>query len=308
MIKAAEYGMIKQNNALNQAARVTSKRNTSKTRFNSQMIKCEDITAITTAARLGVAEAQMLDYINYKFNEQPNHDSAVGVTISLKEYMDDLGKKDAKTARNALKDTLDNLVGTTYSYDSKANGKSKYNQGFGKHALLEGYDYKSGKAEITFTGFYTDLLKENTMPMPYHRLALKLNPQRDATAFLMLRALEVNKRTNPDSPRGNRMKVETLLAKLTTLSTYSEVMSSSSKHTTARIIKPFIKALDRLTSKEDGALDDYQLVNNTGGVLDANKADFETFKNATLSVVWRNYPEENLKKWAKKRRKHQSKK
>ena len=146
------------------------------------------------------------------------------------------------------------------------------------------------------------------MPMPYHRLALKLNPQRDATAFLMLRALEVNKRTNPDSPRGNRMKVETLLAKLTTLSTYSEVMSSSSKHTTARIIKPFIKALDRLTSKEDGALDDYQLVNNTGGVLDANKADFETFKNATLSVVWRNYPEENLKKWAKKRRKHQSKK
>lgn len=307
MIKGAEYGMIKQNNALNQISRVNSKRNSSKTRFNKQMVKCEDITAITTAVRLGVAENQMLDYINLKFNEQPNHDSTNRVNFSLKEYMDDLGKKDAKTARKALKDTLDNLVGTTYSYIS-GDDKHPYNKAFGNHALIAGYDYNRGKAVVELSSYYAAALKDSkiTMPMPYHRLALKLNPQRDATTFLMLRALEVNKRTNPTGPRGNRMKIETLLAKLTSLPTYKEVKAGNGN--LERIIKPVIKALDRLTSKEDGVLDSYQLLDSTGGTLDANKSNFETFKNATLSVVWRNYPEENLKKWAEKRRKHQTQK
>lgn len=302
------YGIVSQNNALNQASRLNSKRNSKPAPFNQQEIKSEAITAMTSASKLGVAEAQMLDYVILKYNEQPNHDGLQSVSFTLKEYKADFGKSDSKSARKRLKDTLDNLVGTSYSYSGgdPKNPKKSYNPSFGKHNLIEGYDYNHGKAVVNLTNFFHQLLITSTMPMPYHRLAFKLNPYKEGVAFSMLRELEVNKRTNNGSGRADRMKIKTLLGRINSLPTYEEVMDTN-RHVYDRIIDPFFNALERLSNEDDGAIVNYSLIAKDGKPLDYTDLEYKDFIESTLVVEWKDYPDEQVKRWSDKKLKMKQK-
>ena len=246
----------------------------------------------------------MLDYINLKFNQVPNHENILEFMFTLKEYMTDAGKKDPKSARNAIKQRLDTIASTTYSYHG-GDDKNPYNQNFGAHPLL-GYDYKrGGKVYVTLTSFFHDLLVNHAMPMPYPKLLFMLDPVRDAVAIYILKAIIVNKRINKASPRGNRMKVKTLLNRIESLPTYDEVMASD-RRVTDRIIDPVFKAVERLANSKDGVINRYSFIDKDGKMLNYDNLDYATFIDADLVIEeWNHYPEMDLERWNKTQKKIQ---
>ena len=298
------YGTISQSNALNNIFRINDKRNTKELPFNKKQIQTDAVTAITQATHLGPAEAQMLDYINLKFNQVPNHENTAEFMFTLKEYMTDAGKKDPKSARNAIKHRLDAIASTAYSYNG-GDDKSPYNQNFGAHPLL-GYDYKrGGKVYVTLTSFFHDLLVNHAMPMPYPKLLFMLDPVRDAVAIYILKAIFVNKRINKASPRGNRIKVKTLLNRIESLPSYDEVMASD-RRVTDRIIDPVFKAVERLANSKDGVINRYSFIGKDGKMLNYDNLDYATFIDADLVIEeWNHYPEKDLERWNKTQKKIQ---
>lgn len=298
------YGTISQNNALNNIFRINDKRNIKELPFNKKQIQTDAVTAITQATHLGPAEAQMLDYINLKFNQVPNHENTAEFMFTLKEYMTDAGKKDPKSARNAIKHRLDAIASTAYSYNG-GDDKSPYNQNFGAHPLL-GYDYKrGGKVYVTLTSFFHDLLVNHAMPMPYPKLLFMLDPVRDAVAIYILKAIFVNKRINKASPRGNRIKVKTLLNRIESLPSYDEVMASD-RRVTDRIIDPVFKAVERLANSKDGVINRYSFIVKDGKMLNYDNLDYATFIDADLVIEeWNHYPEKDLERWNKTQKKIQ---
>lgn len=298
------YGTISQNNALNNIFRINDKRNIKELPFNKKQIQTDAVTAITQATHLGPAEAQMLDYINLKFNQVPNHENTAEFMFTLKEYMTDAGKKDPKSARNAIKHRLDAIASTAYSYNG-GDDKSPYNQNFGAQPLL-GYDYKrGGKVYVTLTSFFHDLLVNHAMPMPYPKLLFMLDPVRDAVAIYILKAIFVNKRINKASPRGNRIKVKTLLNRIESLPSYDEVMASD-RRVTDRIIDPVFKAVERLANSKDGVINRYSFIGKDGKMLNYDNLDYATFIDADLVIEeWNHYPEKDLERWNKTQKKIQ---
>lgn len=291
------YGIISQNNALNNIFRVNDKRNTKELPFNKKQIQTDAVTAITKKTHLGLAEAQMLDYINYRFNQLSDHEHIKNFSFTLKEYMKDAERKDPKTTRKAIKQRLDIIASTTYSYNG-GDAKNPYNQNFGAHPLL-GYDYKQGKIYIELTDFFHDLLVYHSMPMAYYKLMFKLNPRKDATTMYILRTLIENKRINKTSPRANRMKVKTLLKKNKSLPTYDEVMASD-RRVSDRIIDPVFNVLERLANPKDGVIIRYSFIGRDGKPLDYDSLDYATFIDADLVIEeWNHYPEKDLEKWDK---------
>lgn len=295
------YGTISQNNALNNIFRVNDRHNTKELPFNKKKIQTDAVTAITKATHLGLAEAQMLDYINYKFNQLADHEHINKFIFTLKEYMKDTGRKDPKSARTAIKQRLDTIASTTYSY-SGGDKKNPYNQSFGSHPLL-GYDYlRGGKVRIELTDFFHDLLVYSSMPMAYCKLAFKLDPRKDATALYILRALLENKRINKISPRSNRMRVKTLLEKIPSLPSYDEVMGSNG-NVYDRIISPVFEGVERLSKPDEGAFIRYSFMDKDAKPLDYDSIDYDSFINADLIIEeWNQYPEEDLEKWDKKQK------
>lgn len=300
------YGTISQNNALNNIFRVNDKHSTKELPFNKKQIQTDAVTAITKATHLGLAEAQILDYINYKFNQLSDHEHIKQFSFTLKEYMKDTEKKDPKTTRNAIKQRLDTIASTTYSY-SGGDENSPYNQSFGAHPLL-GYDYRRGKVYIELTDFFHDLLIYHSMPMAYFKLMFKLDPRKDSTALYILRAILENKRINKASPRSNRMRVKTLLEKIPSLPSYDEVMKSNG-NVYDRIIAPVFEGVERLAKPDEGAITRYSFMSKDGKPLNYDSIDYDSFVNADLIIEeWNQYPEEDLEKWNKKQKKIRTKK
>lgn len=303
------YGSIMQNNATNTIFRINDKRNTKELPFNKKQIQTDAVIAITKATHLGLAEAQMLDYVNYKFNQAPDHEHNKRFSFTLREYMKDTGRRDPKTTRSAIKQRLDIIASTTYSYDG-GDKKNPYNQSFGAHPLL-GYDYRQGKIYIELTDFFHDLLVYHSMPMAYYKLMFKLDPRKDATAMYILRTLIENKRINKTSPRANRIKVKTLLAKIPSLPSYDEVMKTN-RHIYDRIIAPVLKGVERLAQPDERAIIRYSFIGSDTKPLDYDSLDYDSFINADLIIEeWNQYPEADLEKWDKKQkqiRKKQEKK
>ena len=294
------FGMVSQNNATNNIFRLNSKRGSKDLPFNKKEIRSDTVTAITQATHLGLAEAVMLDYVNFKFNQVPNHENTAEFMFTLNQYMKDTGRKDPKSARNAIKHRLDAIASTAYSYHG-GDDKNPYNQNFGAHPLL-GYDYRRGKVYIDLTNFFHDLLVYHSMPMAYFKLMFKLDPKKDSTALYILRAILENKRINKASPRSNRIRVKTLLEKIPSLPSYDEVMGSN-RHVYDRIIAPVLEGVERLAQPDEGAFTRYSFMGKDAKPLDYDSIDYDSFVNADLIIEeWNQYPEEDLEKWDKKQK------
>lgn len=309
-------GNTLQNPAINGMFRLNSKRNTKKNYNRELVVKFDAVTAVTTKTRLGLPEQVMLDYIIDKYAQTPDHDNNKVVTFTLKDYMKDTKRTDAKSARNSLRKCLDTLLHTVYSY-SGGNSKSPYNQNFGGHHILD-YDYKRGQVTIDFSDFFFDLLVHGTMPMPHYKIIYQLDPTIDATTIYVLRALEINKRVNKpknnnkkESPaRGDRIKVKTLLHDVPSLASYDELKKGSDRHIYKRLVAPILNAVEQLAdpTNDNRAIDEYIFIDANNNELDYENLDYDTFANSTLIIKkWHNYPEKLLEKWSKKQEKIRAK-
>lgn len=308
-------GNTLQNPAINGMFKLNSKRNTKKNYNRELVVKFDAVTAVTTKTRLGLPEQVMLDYIIDKYAQTPDHDNNKVVKFTLKDYMKDTKRADAKSARNSLRKCLDTLLHTVYSY-SGGTSKNPYNQNFGGHHILD-YDYKRGQVTIDFSDFFFDLLVHGTMPMPHYKIIYQLDPINDATTIYVLRALEVNKRINKpkkkgknkkkESPaRGDRIKVKTLLHDVPSLATHDELKKSNDRHTYKRLVVPILNAVEQLADpkNDNRAIDEYCFIDANNNELDYENLDYDTFAKSTLIIKkWHNYPEELLEKWSEKQKK-----
>ena len=299
-----DYSLILQNNATNEASQLNSKRNSKKRPFNQKETVYKDIRAIFKGVSLGVKETQLLDYIVVKHTQQGNHDNNTKVTFKLKEYMKDRGLKDAKSARNSLKKGLSLLVSIQISY-SGGSKNNPYNQSFGTHNIFTGYDYNRGVASISFTPEVNSIVTKQAMPMPYHKLLFRLDPKKDAASWYILRRLLVNKRMNYGQKRADVMKIATLLEGCPNIPSYKKVINSNDKHVGARIIKPFLDAVEKIHDAID-----YTYIDAEGKPFKYEEGlSYKEFSEGSLIVTeWINYPDEFMKQLADTRKKERKKK
>lgn len=298
-LRNKDYTIIPQNKATNQTSRLNSKRDTRKLPLNKTQIFFQDVTALFSGKALGVPETQLLDYVIVKHASISNHDNNATVTFTLKEYMQDRGLKDAKSARNSLRKGLDKLVSLQLSY-SGGNKSNPYNQSFGKHNLFAGYDYTRGAASVTFTPDTNKMITQQAMPMPYHNLMFRLDPKKDATAWYIFRKLLENKRMNFNQGRADKMKIATLLKNCPNLPTYEEVMDGN-RNVDDRIIQPFFKAVERLSEAFSYTFltADDKPFNYDEGI------EYRTFAKGELVITsWKDYPDIWLQQISNTRNKH----
>lgn len=297
------YAIILQNNATNQASRLNSKRNTRKLPLSKTQISFHDVTALFSGKTLGVPETQLLDYIIVKHASNSNHDHNPTVTFKLKDYMQDRGLKDAKSARNNLRKGLDKLISIQLSY-SGGNDNNPYNQSFGKHNLFTGYDYTRGTAIISFTPETNKMITQQAMPMPYHNLLFRLDPKKEATSWYILRRLLENKRTNYSQGRADKMKISTLLRNCPNLPTYEEVMDGN-RNVDDRIIQPFFKAVEGLSEAFD-----YTLLTEKGNPFNYKEGiTYQDFASGELVITsWKDYPDSWLQQLKVSKNKHRKSK
>lgn len=298
------YDVILQNKATNQASHLTTRHNAHHLPMNQTSVSFKDVTALFTGKTLGVPETQLLDYIVAKHAQTSNHDNEPSVVFTLKEYMHDRGLKDSKSARASLKRGLDKLVSLQISYSGGDNKKKSFNPSFGRRNFFTGYDYKRGKAAITFTPEINMMLAKQAMPMPYPSLLYRLNPWKEATAWHILRRLSDNKWQNYGESRADRMKIKTILESCPSLPTYEEVMNGN-RNVDDRIIGPFLKAVERLSEAFD-----YTFMDSKGQPFDYIKGvSYDEFIGASLVIKrWFDYPDNYARELANKRKRYRKKK
>lgn len=290
--KSKSYGLVQQNNATNQTYRLNSKRNAKQLPLNQTQVSFKDVTALFSGKKLGSAEAQMLEYINYKHTSTGNYDNNLTVSFTLREYMKDSGLKDTKSARDRLKKGLTKLRTLSISYSNDAKTKNPYNQSFGWLNIFSSSDYRRGVATISFTPESNSLFTKQAIPMPVHLLLFKLNPKNEATSYYILEKILENKRQNaknhPD--RIDRIKVSTLLENCPNLPTYDEVMNGN-RNVDDRIIQPFLKGVERLSEAFN-----YSFVDANGNPVNyENDTSYDSFIKWELIIRWNDYPESYLK-------------
>lgn len=299
------YLTIYQNNATNQASRLNSKRNVKHTLTDTK-VSFKDISGYFNGSSFGVPEAQLFDYVVYRYASMSNHDNKLAVSFSMKDYMNDRGLKDRKSARKALINGIGKLSSLRIEYGGGTN--NKYDHSFGIINIFQDADYgntKRGFATLTFSDKFHELITQGAMLMPYPPLLFKLNPKKDATSFYILRKLSENKRTNIRRPkRANAVKIGSLLDYCPSLPKYDEVMKGN-KNVDSRIIEPFFEAVEKLSSEID-----YTFIDSKGKPFNYEEGiKYQDFIESSLVIkTWKNYPNDLLNQLTSKRKKNKYKK
>lgn len=299
--KSNDYTTIFQNNATNQIAQLNTKRHTKKLPLGQIQVSFKDITALFKGDKLDALDAQMFDYILIKYSQTSNHDNLPTVVFKLKEYMHDRKLRDAKSARKTLRKEVAKFADLKVSY-SGGNDKSQYDHPFVIQNIFSKTGYVNGTAFFTFTPEISVLLStDHAMLMPYHRLLLEINTNREPTAWYLFRRLLLNKRTNfGNSARADRMKISTLLKGCPSLPTYEEVMAGN-RHVDDRIIQPFFKAIERLSDAFE-----YTYLTASGKPFNYKEGiTYQDFASGELVITsWKDYPDSWLQQLKASKNKH----
>lgn len=299
------YDVILQNNATNQIAQLNTKRHTKKLPLGQTQVSFKDITALFKGDKLDALDAQMFDYILIKYSQTSNHDNLPTVAFKLKEYMHDRKLRDAKSARKTLRKEVAKLADLKVSY-SGGNDKNQYDHPFVIQNIFSKTGYVNGTAFFTFTPEISVLLSTgHAMLMPYHRLLLEINTNREPTVWYLFRRLLLNKRTNlSNSARADRMKISTLLKGCPSLPTYEEVMAGN-RHVDDRIIQPFFKAIERLSDAFE-----YTYLTASGKPFNYKEGiTYQDFASGELVITsWKDYPDSWLQQLKASKNKHRKSK
>lgn len=304
------YGLMYQNRATNQLSQISTKRNPTKEipYTNTLRLVYEDLTVdIENKVKIGPAESMMLDYIIFRHTQDDNHDNNFSVVISLKEYMQDRGLKDSKSARAFLKREKDIMTAIHVSYDSE-NDNNPYDQSFTMN-LFSSASWDKGKVIFNLTPEFNTILTQHGQAMPYFKELFKLNPYKGENANKIGKWLQYSKFMNYNKPgdRENRAKISTLLSNCPSIPSYNYVMKHG-KHVNQLIIQPFLDAIEQLAHLK---MFTYRLCYDREGKKEFNYTNglsYEDFSKGYLIITsWNSYLDEYVKRIAERRNKYRNK-
>lgn len=302
-------------------ARLNTRATTTKEKaFGTTSVSFNAVSA-TIKGQMGVAQAQLFDYINTAFINQPNHEKAESVTFSLKQYAEDKGAASIASARKSLKRNYSILKTASFTYrhfnyQGKEDGFSDiilfpelHIMGRGANAIVV----------IALAPTYRMILNDSYVT-PYPKEMWKIDPKKHGTEYNIISYLAYNKRVNMGNPtRENRARVETILKYCNgTLPTVEDVKKEDRAYT-RRIIEPFFREADLL---QESKVINYHFETRDGlKVSDdyLSSISYNEFKELYIVVdIWFDYPRNKIieivnqraeyQKAAKRKRKEQEKK
>lgn len=278
-------------------SRLNSKASTTETKaFGSQKVTFNTVS-VEIKGKIGVAQAQLFDYINTTFNNQPNHEASEYAEFPLKKYAEDKGAASIDSARKSLKRNYSILKHASFTYEHY-NYKGK-EDGFSDVVLFPEL-HIIGRGEqaivkIALAPAYRKALN-NTHVTPYPKAMWRIDPKKHGTEYNIISYLAFNKRVNFNNPdRANRARVDTILNYCNgTLPTAEEVREED-RAFTRRIIEPFFREADLL--QEDHILE-YHFETKDGIMADddyLSNISFNEFKELYMIIDhWYGYPNEKI--------------
>ena len=311
------YTAVMQNRAVNDIARLNSKRGTSD--IAQQLIKSGDITAAIsnekTGRRFTPTQTMIFDYILSHHAANSSANSAI-VSFTVSQYMTDRGLTDPKSARKQLDSALSTFTGTTLEYGGDKQKGPKHIDAFTSLNIVAMATRDRSQVVVEFTRPFNEIITAKGMLMPYPMAAFKIDMRHNPQAWGIVRKAIENKRINYGKPNADRIKISTLLKSLTDLPTYEEVRNTNRAYFT-RIIEPVLRDLGETPQIQE--IFAYAFEGPDGQPLSYDSfynanLDYETFANSTLVITnWIGYPDTDVAGWkdtqqksieqAKKRRK-----
>lgn len=199
------------------------------------------------------------------------------VKITVKDYMEQCGIKDAKEARRQLNEAIRSIYtvnmkfeATVVEKDKKGNlraVKKKFNT-----RILDAYseDVRQKPAvqdNAIEVYFQIDLVKylSHQYILPYHKELLRINGNAHPHAFYLGRKLSLHYNMNQGKPNENYISVEALLEACPKLQTIDEARGGG-RHYDQQIKAPFERDMDFLTD-EKKILSEWYLCNPKGEKL-----------------------------------------
>lgn len=296
------YGLFLQNKATNELSKV----NTSRMDMvhipytQTYQLSYKDLRVdIDGKVKIGPAESMMIDYIIFTHTQQSNHDNTLTVSIPTKQYMNDRGINDPKTARNFLKREKNVLVAIHYEFTGKSHSKNPQEQSISINLFSSASWYRMG---VTFnlTPEFNEQLTQRSSAMPLPRGLFKLNPVKDENAYQIGRYLSLNKWTNYGEARTGKVKIATILSNCTSIPSYEHVMKHG-KHVRQQIMRKFFTAVEQLALL---GIIEYKIIDQDGNDFDYDATYSEFIKGFVKITNWPYYLDAYAQSIADKRSKH----
>jgi hypothetical protein len=223
------------------------------------------------------------------------------ITLPLKEYMNMRDLRDEKETRAQVKRDIDALERVSFEY--RGIGKQR---AWLRVSIAGGTvgQIKNGDIVFRFNQDFFDSYRigsENKyLYMYFPREALRGNIRQHPHKYWIARKIAEHKRMNLGKPNEDIISVQTLIDACPHFPNYESIIKSSDRHILERIIDPFERDMDELNQSLAWHYTD----------MEENPRDYQTFITATVTIIWKYYPDtkELEDKKAKRSKKTASKK
>ena len=227
---------------------------------------------------------KLLDAITEVFTTRGSADPVV--TLDLAEYMKKCGLKDRKQARAQAQKDLETLRTAAISFKERRRGADA---GYYKMNISGGAGItRSGIMMFTFSQDFFNIIKKYPR-MPYPTLLYQLNGKRNPNSYYLLRKIAEHKYMNSGKANEDTISVKTLLSAAAFIPSYKEV-SKSDRHYDTRIIEPFERDMDALSTALKWEYCHSNHAPLTDGELSA--LDYEAFSGLLVHIIWEQYPDQ----------------
>lgn len=229
---------------------------------------------------------KLLDALTVVFTESGGKSTTV--TLSLDEYMKKCGLKDKKEARKQVTADLEALFNMRLSF----TGRKKTDQDFLDLRICDAKGIKNGIITFNFSApFYKVIMGYPVMPYPAQlwKLDAKANPN----SYYLLRKIAEHKNMNIGKKNEDIIAVSTLLKVCPSIPSYNDVVKSSNRSTTERIINPFERDLNALADTLT-----WEYCHSNGQPLTDEELtlfNYEIFNGLLIRTTWRQYPDQTAR-------------
>lgn len=221
--------------------------------------------------------------------------------ITLDEYVEFTNMKDRKAASKQLEEGLEALFNAVIdasptAKERKRNGKFNPIDIKAKGRILQNYEYKRGKGEVTFTNNVMQAIISTSSLMPWNHAAYRINGKYNPNSYYLANRLYTDYHMNQSKPNAGRISIKKLITKAPAIPSYAEVMAGD-RHIGKRIVDPFERDMDNLILL--GILEEWGYCNSKGipvTDIQAELRDFKTFEGLLISYKLKDYPKPPPKK------------
>ena len=278
------FAPVMQNKGVNALASINSgivemmdaKTHKARIRVGDVVFEIEGYTGKTSTAAL-ILNDMFLCYLAEN-NGNPS------LEIDLRDIAMKKGRSTSKQAiyklRNEVISWMDEIASIKYRCRELIDGVWKES---GEIGINGGTHFIKGG--IVYWNYNPDLSASLALlaPMDYARELWKVDPR--TNQFYFGRYIDLNYRRNEGKKGRERIAIRTLINQSSNMPTYEEVIKSSSRHVTDRIVRPTFEDLD--------ALDHifYTVETEDGKPIDnPENMDYDTFINSYIVVDYNDFP------------------